>query len=185
MKLRLCSDGSNFNTNLNFNLPVDERPRIRKVTKERRVTKLYSFVCAVWQTEGLAERCKLEAPSQVGGVQTRFGRLNSKRENENSLQHRIIIKMLKMGSKARKTLQDELPGTSSLKNQNKWASGDRPLNLQNIGKNRCACNPGTGVGGMRMSVISTGSIGFRSTQYSNIDHSAGLGNKSHVCRTIH
>ena len=108
MKLRLCSDGSNFNTNLNFNLPVDERPRIRKVTKERRVTKLYSFVCAVWQTEGLAERCKLEAPSQVGGVQTRFGRLNSKRENENSLQHRIITKMLRMGSKARKTLQDEL-----------------------------------------------------------------------------
>jgi len=32
------SDASNFNTNLNFNLPVDERPRIRKVTKERRET---------------------------------------------------------------------------------------------------------------------------------------------------
>jgi len=57
--------------------------------------------------EELAERCKLEDPSQVGGVQTRFGRLSSKRENENSLQHRII-KMLKMGSKAQKTLQDKL-----------------------------------------------------------------------------
>ena len=53
LKLRLlCSDGSNFNKN--FNLPVDGRSRIRKVTKERRetypsskVTKLYSFVCAV------------------------------------------------------------------------------------------------------------------------------------------
>ena len=39
------------------------------------MTKLYSFVCAVWETEELAERCKLEAPSQVGGVQSRFGRL--------------------------------------------------------------------------------------------------------------